>query len=277
MASQTVELLRIVNDLAKVRRLLNELKELTNAKPIDRDRCMHILREIYASYLSALMVSVVAYVSGHKKLRRRLKIITTLVEEGSHDIINVTTYCTIVKFEKEISMIAEELGIQQPVNEINDEAIANNITAFYSKFTAILNAIEQTLDIPSSFQYLASLIEYGFDINWIIAVAHLTAMEIATNNALERLEINVDEKSKVHEKFGTSAKEGFKSRVNTLLKELEKRGAQFGELEKLLPQTFWELRNKVVHGGYTPSEEELQVIVLAVNKFLEKLRGTSPK
>ena len=234
------------------------------------DICI-ILREIYASYLSALMVSVVAYVSGHKKLRRRLKIITTLVEEGSHDIINVTTYCTIVKFEKEISKIAEELGIQQPVNEINDEAIANNITAFYSKFTAILNAIEQTLDIPSSFQYLASLIEYGFDINWIIAVAHLTAMEIATNNALERLEINVDEKT------GANTKEGFKSRVTTLLKELEKRGEQFGELEKLLPPTFWELRNKVVHGGYTPSEEELQIIAWRVNKFLEKLRGVSPE
>jgi len=60
-------------------------------------------------------------------------------------------------------------------------------------------------------------------------------MEIATNNALERLGIDADKKSKVHEKFGISAKEGFRSRVNTLLKELEKRGAQFGELEKLFP------------------------------------------
>jgi len=33
-------------------------------------------------------------------------------------------------------------------------------------------------------------------------------MEVATNNALERLEINVDEKS------GINTKEGFKSRVN---------------------------------------------------------------
>ena len=47
---------------------------------------------------------------------------------------------------------------------------------------------------------------------------------------------------------------------------------RFGELEKLLKPAFWDLRNKVVHGGYTPSEEELQIVVFAVNMLLEKLR-----
>jgi len=256
--------LRIASDLAKVKKLLGELRELTNAKPIDRDRCIHVFRELYVFY-NALTVPLVAYVAGHNKLRQIQKNIIKLVENGSGMIEKYIKFCKSVKLD-EMSEIAEEQSIQiiNRINEESDEIIIDMITMFYSEFMTILNALEQLLDIPSGLQYLIPLIEkYGVNINWIVAITYLSKMEVVVNNALKRL--------------GVSVEGGFKERVNALLKELEKRGVQFGELEKLLTSTFWDLRNKVVHGGYTPSEKELQIIVLAVNEFLGKIKATLDK
>jgi len=254
--------LRIVSDLAKVKKLLGELRELANAKPIDRDRCIHIFRELYVSY-NVLTVSLVAYVAEHKKLRRILKNISRLVESGSVALDRYIKFCMSMKLD-EVNEIAEEQSIQliNSINEVSDEIIIDMITMFYSEFMTILNALEQLLDIPSGFQYLIPLIEkYGVNINWIVAITYLSKMEVVVNDTLKRLGVNV--------------KGVFKERVNALLKELEKRGVQFGELEKLLTSTFWDLRNKVVHGGYTPSEKELQIIVLAVNEFLGKIKAAT--
>jgi len=103
--------------------------------------------------------------------------------------------------------------------------------------------------------------KYGVSINWIVAVTYLTKMEDAVNKALEEL--------------GVSTEGSFEERIKRLQRELEKQGAQLGELVTLLPSAFWKLRNKVVHAGYAPNDEELQIIVSAVDTFLEKITRLS--
>lgn len=248
-------LLRIVEDVVKIKRLLNELRELIEARPIDRDRCMRLLREMYASYL-ALFLSLNIYLAKRKELRGDLEDIRAVIKDGHDMITGAIAFCMLAtKID-----VTEEQGIQ--LEKIDDDKITNAITiSFYSVFAAMLKGIEHVLDIPSGLQYLIPLIEkYGVSINWIVAITYLSKMEVVVNDALKRLGVDVEG--------------GFKERVNALLKELEKRGVRFGELEKLLTSTFWDLRNKVVHGGYTPNDEELQIVISTVDNFLRKIRSS---
>jgi len=250
MTSQTEEVLGIVENIAKMKKLLNELKELTNIKPIDRGRCIQILSELYAPS-SALVISFATYFAKHKDLSKRVD-----------EFVQNTLIPWMDSLKRTINIMVEFCN-QKTL--FNDNAVSYLVSVFYGDISSTLSSIHQLLDIPFGLKHLASLIEkHKFDSNWIVAVAYLAAMEIAVNKKIGELRVSVkSEDSKDH----------FKNRVDALLKELEKRGVQLGELEKLLPPVFWNLRNKVIHVGYTPSDEELQIVVTTVDKFLEKLGG----
>jgi len=247
MTSQTEELLGIVENIAKIKKLLNELRGLTNTKPIDRGRCIQILSELYAPS-SALVISFITYLAKQKGF-------SILAYELANNVESL-----IYSFFDKIDAIKKECR-QNTLS--SDDAISHLISEQYSKITSYLSAIEQVLGIPSGLKHLAPLIEkYGFGSEWIVATAYLAAMEVAVNRKLKELGVSVKTKD---------SKDHFNNRVDALLKELERRGVQLGELEKLLPDDFWRLRNEVVHGGYTPSYEELQTIVTHVSNFLEKI------
>jgi len=250
MTSQTKKLLEIVENIAKIKKLLNELKELTNTKPIDRSRCIQILSELYA-LSSALTTSFITYLAKQKEFSKKI-LAKKLKESQSNPWSN--------GFNSAIKMMMQ---VCHPSMRFNDDAVTYGVPIFYGLVTDLLNSMEQVLDIPFGLKHLASLIEkHKFDSNWIVAAAYLAAMEVAVNRKLKELGVSVKSKD---------SKDHFNNRVDALLKELEKRGVQLGELEKLLPDDFWRLRNEVVHGGYTPSDEELQTIVTHVSNFLEKI------
>jgi len=242
MTGQIEEFLGIVENIAKIKKLLNELRELPNTKPIDRGRCIQILSELYApfTFLVSLLIT-------YKKLSR------------PGDRLKESNYAPWTdSFTDAIDMIME---VCRQNESFNDDTIIYIVSVFYGAVTSLVSSIEQIFQIPSGLKHLVTLIEkYKFDSNWIVAVAYLTVMEIAVNRKLRELGINVGSGD-------------FKIRVDALLKELENRGLQLGELEKLLPPVFWRLRNEVVHGGYTPSDEELQIIIIAVSNLLEKIGG----
>jgi len=249
MRNQTMELLlRIVENSARIKRLLNELRELTNTRPIDRGRCVQILSELEAP-CSAFIISFVNYLGKKKES-------SELAYELAKKLNSLFDYCL-----SRIDALRKECSGGAP---FNDDTISHLILEKYGEITSFLSSIEQVLGIPSGLQYLVSLIEeYGFDSNWIVAVAYLAAMEIAVNKKLRELGINVGSGN-------------FRDRVNALLRELESCGVQLGELEESLLDDFWRLRNEVVHSGYTPNDEELQTIVTHVNNLLEKIRELRP-
>ncbi|MEM0011022.1 MAG: hypothetical protein QW612_05635 [Candidatus Bathyarchaeia archaeon] len=97
---------------------------------------------------------------------------------------------------------------------------------------------------------------WGLGENWATSIIYLQALEIAINKTLERLNVK--------------AEGGFKDKFKKLVEEIN--DPKFLELEKILPAPFWDLRNKVVHEGYEPSNEELDTIVEWTSRILEKLR-----
>jgi len=59
-----------------------------------------------------------------------------------------------------------------------------------------------------------------------------------------------------------------------LLANLKDKGIEVSELEKQLPKVLWDIRNKVVHEGYSPSFEELEIITSYIEKFLALLTSS---
>ncbi|MEM2419500.1 MAG: hypothetical protein QXL38_00755 [Candidatus Bathyarchaeia archaeon] len=97
---------------------------------------------------------------------------------------------------------------------------------------------------------------WGLGENWATSMIHLQALEIAINKTLEKLNVK--------------AEGGFKDKFKKLVEKIG--DSKFLELERMLPDPFWNLRNKVVHEGYEPSNEELNIIVEWTSRILEKLR-----
>jgi len=66
----------------------------------------------------------------------------------------------------------------------------------------------------------------------------------------------------------------FREDIRNLINILWSEGVEVQGLKELMPSTFWEVRNRVVHEGYSPSYEELRIIVEYVKKFIDKVEHT---
>jgi len=140
-----------------------------------------------------------------------------------------------------------------------DDDVRRSIVEFYKELNSKLIALEDIIGLKLGLQLISELISRfpSFTENWAIATVYLSAMEIAVKNALKRRGIEV--------------KKEFRENVRRLIGTLRNEGIEVQSLEELLPSAFWEIRNRVVHEGHSPSNEELKIIVEYVKKFMEKI------
>lgn len=97
----------------------------------------------------------------------------------------------------------------------------------------------------------------GLDENWLVANSYLGAMEIVVNKA--RSVLNLDVKTD---------RKDFTDRFKELTVALEAKGVSLSSLERQLPGPFWRIRNDVIHGGYSPDEQELELVVTWVKRLV---------
>lgn len=114
----------------------------------------------------------------------------------------------------------------------------------------------------------------GFTENWAVAVVHLTAVEIAMNmrrQSLRRKGAPVDDfkvilvggqRVSVPKKFHERLEETFHWMMVY-------EGVQVEGLLRILPEPFWKLRNRVVHSGYSPRDDELELVVTWSRKLVD--------
>lgn len=92
----------------------------------------------------------------------------------------------------------------------------------------------------------------GLDENWTAAACYLCAIDIATNKKRKELGLIKDEK--------TEGRKSFYERFDELVKVLETNKTEINQVTKQLPKHFWQIRTEVVHYGYSPNQEELDLI-----------------
>ena len=146
-------------------------------------------------------------------------------------------------------------------SRVNDAEIRNKIYAFTSDLDNYIVSFKSWpffIDI-TGLSKIAELVGEqpgGLDENWATASCYLSAMEIVTNKKRKELELK-DDKKKFNEKF------------KELLKKLEEQGTKISEVERQLQTTFWNIRHKVIHAGYSPTQEELELITNWSKKIID--------
>jgi len=144
-----------------------------------------------------------------------------------------------------------------------DEDVRRNITNLVFSLDSFITTLSDKLSLPltgmAQLQELISIMP-GLNENWLVSICYLSAMEVTVNKKQKELGIKIEE-TEVGEK-------DFAARFRALLKNLESKGIKISELEKELPQAFWNIRHKVVHAGYSPTQEELDLITNWVKKII---------
>ena len=159
-----------------------------------------------------------------------------------------------------ITSVSYALSELDNPNYYKDESVRNTITNLSLSLDSFVTVLSDSLSLPltgiSRIAELISMKPVGLDENWATAICYLSAMEIVVNKKRQELQLK-NEKKDFAEKF------------RELLKASENKGIKMSELEKELPQAFWRIRHKVVHAGYCPTRDELELIIDWVKKVIK--------
>jgi len=266
----------ILREIGRLRGNLKRLWELSKQSPLDRDNCKDVLLEIRKSFRllreyfqDNIDIFSRAFALGKLEPKKYILFSVKRPEELLKETLNWDSEIT-----EAISLL------ERP--ELKDENIKDVIVSLAEDLEVSINKFEHILDLKSGIIKISEFLSAfpQFTENWSIAVCYLTAMEIVVKNKLKELGLMptgefkkdaVENKPKEQEQEPTR---GFKKHYEDLLKYLKNKGIEVSELEKQLPKTFWDIRNKVVHEGYSPSFEELEIITKYIEKLLALLTSS---
>ena len=150
-------------------------------------------------------------------------------------------------------------------DKLNDEYYREKLYEVIPKIKALAEGIAASIGgaelgaLPKLGRLLTLTTKWEFGEKWAVAMAYLQALEVIINKLIKDYSIQVEEKA------------GFKMKFQAVVKVLKDKAVELAELEKQLPPVFWDLRHKVVHAGYEPSNEELDTIITWTLQILEKV------
>lgn len=102
----------------------------------------------------------------------------------------------------------------------------------------------------------------GLDDRWVCAATYLAALEVCVNRVCSELGIEAD---------------SFKAKLDKLVQYMKRYGIEVSRIEKDIVSRLYDYRNKVLHGGYIPTDEELGYIIDVVPKFIQAVKGFRQK
>ncbi|ADM27565.1 hypothetical protein Igag_0735 [Ignisphaera aggregans DSM 17230] len=147
-------------------------------------------------------------------------------------------------------------------DKLGDEYYREKLYELIPKIKAFVEHVLHIVgaDTLSSLAKLIALTNHwNFGERWLIAVAYLQALEIIINKLIENQNIEIPENA------------GFKEKFKAIMEHLRDKDIELVKLEEKLPPVLWELRNKIVHAGYEPSEDELNTIMTWTYNIISKL------
>ena len=97
----------------------------------------------------------------------------------------------------------------------------------------------------------------GLDDKWVCAATYLAALEVCVNRICSELNIKAD---------------SFKDKLDKLIQYMEEHGIKVSRIEKEIVSRLYDHRNKVLHGGHIPTDEELSYIINVVPKFIRAIK-----
>jgi len=231
---------------------LDRLWILTKSRELDRRERLNTINDVDRSLIAVILT-----------LLHLIEDLTELPPQRYKGLMDAIGVLTLVVRDFYPSLSDLRYQLERP-DLYNDDDVRTSIVDFCKRLEAIIMLVESSfgLELRRDLPLISELISRfpPFTESWAIATVYLSAMEVAVKRALR--------------KRGMEVAREFRENIRNLINVLRGEGVEVQGLEELLPSTFWEVRNRVVHEGYSPSYEELKIIVEYVKKFIEKVERT---
>jgi hypothetical protein len=249
---------RVGEEIGKIYGIIKRLEAEISQEKLTRSSCNSALTELKAS-LHILSFSYSVFIGLRYKWEVPISS-TKLIEDYRKSVQELTK--SFISF---VDIIINKLSNPTLYEDEDARKDIRNLISLLKPFLYSLSMDVQSS--PTGIFQIAELVAMkpmNLDESWAVANCYLSAMEIVVNRRLREEGVKLEKKEKKY----------FANRFKALIKVLENRGVEISELEKELPLAFWNLRNKVVHAGYNPTQDELKLIITWVQKIIKILITT---
>lgn len=268
MQEGKTELLRNLDDMrmeiGKLTGLLETLQIQAKKEQVDRNECKILVSRFRAS-LTNFKECLTEVIQSFERQ-----------ESESHQadifsfIKSLNGMFQTRKFEDSLDPLISKINLEYQLDDsknYSDKQIQSRLLEFSRDLDVLIATLNRKIfkRMKSSIGGFSRISEFvgeelaNLDENWVAANAYLSAIEITVNKKLAELNIN---------KKGMS----FDQRFEALIESLEDNGTKITEIEKQLTPAFWDIRNKVIHEGYSPSQKELDLVIEWSKTIVRKLR-----
>jgi hypothetical protein len=249
-------------DVQSILAAVDKLKNLTNQSSLDRSSIRLTLLDLKAAVEAGKWTAAGAILA-----------LSSLGQLGATDQPSKEQIGTQIGqffsgLTKAIDNVISTVDNSRPSDE---NTIRQAVTALYwpyVDFGILFGKINIVLDLDPMgglawISRLVAIDSLSLDERWATATCYLTALEIAVNRAVKSLGIDASEIEEFHDKF------------SKVLVILGKKGRPVTGLSRMLPPAFWKLRNDVVHTGYSPTAQEMEIIIPWVREAIKAVSEPS--
>lgn len=282
---------RYIEIISSIHRLLNNLINLIEVIPLNRIKC--------ANELSGLRTKIESLVEITKKIKEFIGMINEekksellkkipwyfeflfAISNVAKDYLFYSRY-NIEKFANSCKFLGQNMiklkGMEDFLyseNEMVEQLyqLSSDLKSIIERFEIFLenelfqSGYQKKLNIPLNLIF--DLVTFkvrdwpGLNDIWACAACYLASLEVAVNKGYNKLK----------QKDQNSDKEkSFKYKLDKITKYLKQRGVVITKIEKNLVSIFYDYRNKVLHGGYIPNDDEFEYIKKIIPKFIEDMK-----
>ena len=246
---------RVSTEIGRLRGNIKHLWNLSKETTLNRHDCKNVVLEIRKSLKVLWELMQNFLIDRTKELDFDKRVLMTIIAGKDPEVLIKEAF-RYPTFESDVSGVISSLD---SLEYYKDKDVKERISRLVENLEADLSTIEVKLGmkygLPKISEFIATFPQ--FTDNWAVAACYLTAIEIVVNRKLEEL--------------GLERGTGFKDNYDKLLEKLKEQNVEMSELEKRLPSVFWDIRNKVIHSGYSPTHNEVETITTHIEKVLGAL------
>lgn len=264
MEEPQLDRLKIARELSSLRSELKALAKLIETvqefvKKTDQETNYPIMKELPLS-LALLYAFASAWAKTSKTLKYDIESFASKTESLGKDMI------------KKYPSFSEYMYPEQQILERLYELISDIKTHMDSLDISIENELYQygygkVRHIPIALIF--DLVTFkvrdwpGLNDKWACAACYLASLEVAVNKACKEWNIKVKDATRTDE---------FKKKLDAITQIMKQKGLEIIKIEKDIVSRLYDYRNRVLHGGYIPNDEEFAYIVKIIPKFIQNIQ-----
>ena len=259
MGGPQLDKLKIARELSYLRSELGALAKLIETvqefvEKTDQETNYQIMKDLPFS-LALLYAFVSAWAKASKTLKYDIESFASKAESLGKDMIKKYSYSSKYQILERLYELISDIKTHMDSLEISIEKELYQYgygKVRHTPITLIVDLVTfKVRDWP------------GLNDKWACAACYLASLEVAVNKACKEWNIKVKDATRTDE---------FKKKLDAITQIMKQKGLEIIKIEKDIVSRLYDYRNRVLHGGYIPNDEEFAYIVEIIPKFIQNIQ-----